>query len=363
MAAGSRESYAERLKSEATLRGYWRFDGDLVDVLGKSKAKASGKTSFVEGSIGGEAISLEPKASILVPDADKLKGRSTTLELFFKIDAKPTGDGNPVIIAQSNGKQALFVIGVKNDLSALLYQNNNGAVVTEINLPTDKPIEVGRWYHFALTSFDLDVRAYIDGYECSLVGGAYEYTRKGPKKTTMTLGSTPVPNGWGSTDISLDEVACFARGLTSPEIQAHLESAGPDWQKKLKEEGELVAAVLAKRNAARDEKAQAILNDPGLTAHGETTVYEGVRLEAINFMVGGIGAGAIQFNGKAEPAIWQIACNYEEHRVADSFLAIRAQAEGGKSIVRALQTTPVGPFEAMSSLKFEGEYPFAKYRF
>ncbi|MGJ8639183.1 MAG: GH116 family glycosyl hydrolase [Opitutaceae bacterium] len=363
MAAGSRESYAKALKSDPSLRGHWRFNGDLVDVMGTSQARAKGATSFVGGAIDGKAISLEPKTSILVPNADKLKGRSTTLELFFKMDSKPSGQGNPVIIAQSNGKQALFVIGVKNDLSALLYQNNNGAVVTEINLPTDKPIEVGRWYHFALTSFDLDVRAYIDGYECSLVGGAYEYTRRGPKKTTMTLGGTPVKNGWSSTKISLDEVACYARGLTQAEIQAHIKAAGVDWQKKLKSEAILVAAVLAKRDAVRAAKAQAMLNDPELTGHGETTVYEGERLEAINFLVGGIGAGAIQFNGKAQPGIWQIACNFNEAKIDNSFLGIRVQAAGGKPVLRALQTESVGAFAAMSSLKFEGEYPLGKYIF
>ncbi len=363
MAADSRDAYVVALKAEPALRGYWRFDGDLVDLLGKSQAKASGATSFTDGAIEGKAISLEPNAPILVPGADKFKGRSTTLELFFRVDAAPKGDGNPVIIAQSNGQQALYVIGVKSDLSGLLYQNNNGMVVTEINLPTDQPIEVGRWYHFALTSFDLDVRAYVDGYECSLVGGAYEYTRRGPKKTTMTLGSTPVSNGWGSTHISIDEVACYARGLTSPEIQAHLHAAGAEWQRKLKEVGALVAAVAAERDAVRKRKEQAILDDPELTAHGQTTVYKGERLEAINFMVGGIGAGAIQFNGNAEPAIWQIACNFEEHRVEDSFLAVRAQVEGGEAVVRALQTEAVGPFAAMSLLKFEGEYPFGKYIF
>ncbi|MCP5537947.1 MAG: glucosylceramidase [Akkermansiaceae bacterium] len=363
MAAGSRESYAKALRAEQTLRGHWRFDGNLVDVLGKSNAKASGATTFVDGAIDGKAISLEPNASILVPGADKLKGRSTTLELFFKIDAKPKGNDNPVIIAQSKGKQALYVIGVKNDLSKLLYQNANGMVVTEINLPTDQPVEVGRWYHFALTSFDLDVRAYVDGYECNLVGGAYEYTRKGPKKTTMTLGSTTVSNGWGSTKISLDEVACFARGLTAPEIQSHLKAAGPEWQKKLKVEGDIVAEVKARRDAVREAKARAILNDPLLTSHGKTTVYEGERLGAIDFIVGGIGAGGIQFNGKAEPAIWQIACNFNEAKIDNSFLAIRAQAAGAKPVVRALQTEAVGPFSAMKSLKFEGEYPLGKYRF
>ncbi|MEP4077174.1 GH116 family glycosyl hydrolase [Haloferula sp.] len=363
MAAGSRGSYAALLKSDKSLRGYWRLDGDLADVVGKAKAKSSGATSFVDGAIEGKAINLVPNEPILVAGADKLKGRSTTLEMFFKIDSKPTGNGNPVIIAQSNGKQPLYVIGIKNDLSALLYQNNNGMVVTEINLPTDQPIETGRWYHFALTSFDLDLRAYIDGFECSLFGGAYEYTRRGPKKTTMTLGATPVQNGWSSANISLDEVACYARGLTQSEIQAHIKAAGPEWQKKLQEAGTLTAAVLAKRNAAREAKAESIMNDPGLVEHGKTTVYKGDRLSAINFIVGGIGAGGIQFNGKAEPAIWQIACNYQEARIEDSFLAVRAQAEGGKPVVRALQTEAAGPFAPMSSLEFEGEYPFAKYRF
>ncbi|MDF7799618.1 GH116 family glycosyl hydrolase [Pontiellaceae bacterium B1224] len=363
MAAGNKNAYAALLMSDPSLRGYWRFEGDLVDMMGKSQAEASGDVSFVDGAIESKGISLEPSEPILIPGADKLKGRSTTLEMFFKIDAKPSGQDNPVIIAQSNGKTALYVIGIKNDLTALLYQNTNGMVVTEINLPTDQPIEVGRWYHFALTSYDLDVRAYIDGYECSLFGGAYEYTRRGPKKTTMTLGSTSVKNGWGSTHISLDEVACYARGLTQAELQEHLKAAGPEWQKNLQAAGALAATVLARRNATREAKARAIMSDPGLTEHGATTVYEGERLEAINFMVGGIGAGAIQFNGKAEPAIWQIACNYQEIRVDDTFLAVRAQADGGKPVVRALQTESVGAFAAMPSLKFEGEYPFATYRF
>jgi hypothetical protein len=59
----------------------------------------------------------------------------------------------------------------------------------------------------------------------------------------------------------------------------------------------------------------------------------------------------------------QIACNHAEHRVAESYLTLRAESEGSKPIVRALQTEPVGAFEVMPSLKFEGEYPFGKYRF
>ena len=45
MAAGSKESYAALLKSNPSLRGYWSFDGELVDVMGKAPAKASGSVS------------------------------------------------------------------------------------------------------------------------------------------------------------------------------------------------------------------------------------------------------------------------------------------------------------------------------
>lgn len=360
MGANERESYAALLKSDPALRGYWRFEGDLVDVMGNAHARPSGDVSYVDGATQGKAIDLVPNQPLSVQNTNHLRGPSATLELFFKLDAQPTGNEHPVLIAQANGQQTRYIVGVKSDLSALLYRNVNGDVITTINLPTDRPIEVGRWYHLAITSFDLDLRAYVDGYECSLVGGAFEFTRRGPNQSTMTFGATPV-NGWGSTGLCLDEVACYAKGLTQAEIQEHLKAAG--WAQRLDETGAVVARVQAERDAVRARKAQAIMDDPTLTAPGSTRVYEGENLDAISFTVGGIGAGGIQFNGKAEPAIWQIACNFPEHRVTDSFLAVRTQIGDAKPVVRALQTEAAGPFEAMSALKFEGEYPLATYRF
>ena len=324
------------------------------------KAPAKGKASFVEGAVDGEAISLTPAQSVSASPTDHLRGRAATVEFFFKLVSAPKGEQHAVLISQTNGQEVRYIVGVKNDLSGLVYQNAVATVQTTINLPTDQPIEVGRWYHFAMTGFDLDLRAYVDGYECSLTGGAFEFTRKGPKKSSLTLGGTSVKD-WGSAKICLDEIACYARGLTAADFQAHLAAAG--WEERVTETGQIAARVKAARDAERAAKAEAILSDPSLTDPGKTRVYEGEHLEAINFIVGGIGAGGIQFNGKAEPAIWQIACNYKEEKVADSFLAIRAQAEGGQPVVRALQTEAIGPFAAMPSLKFEGEYPLGKYRF
>ena len=46
-----------------------------------------------------------------------------------------------------------------------------------------------------------------------------------------------------------------------------------------------------------------------LLARGEPACYQGERLEAISMPMGGLGAGCIQFNGKAERHIWQIFNN------------------------------------------------------
>ena len=105
------------------------------------------------------------------------------------------------------------------------------------------------------------------------------------------------------------------------------------------------------------------LSDPRLLAHGQTRIYSGEHLPAISLSVGGIGAGCIQINGKAERHIWQIFNNYTQAYVPHSFFAVRAKTRNSNSIIRALQTSAVGPFAAMKSLSFRGEYPFGWYDF
>jgi uncharacterized protein (DUF608 family) len=98
-------------------------------------------------------------------------------------------------------------------------------------------------------------------------------------------------------------------------------------------------------------------------ARGQTRVYRGEHLTAISLPVGGIGAGCIQINGKAERHAWQIFNNFTHAFVPDSFLAVRVRTKGKEPVMRALQTSPVGPFEAMKDLSFRGEYPFGWYEF
>jgi len=95
-------------------------------------------------------------------------------------------------------------------------------------------------------------------------------------------------------------------------------------------------------------------------------VYQDDRLTGIDFPVGALGGSVIRMNGKAERVWWQIFNNFAQTKgsgiVPNSFFAIRAQS-GDATRVRALQTSAVGPFPAMQSLTFQGEYPFGWYQF
>ena len=107
-------------------------------------------------------------------------------------------------------------------------------------------------------------------------------------------------------------------------------------------------------------------------ASGPGVVYSGERLTGINFPVGPLGQGGIQHLGDGtRNQSWifnvesQLNGNFNRRtmRVPHSFFAVRAKAQGEPAVVRALQTVVEGPFAAMDSLTFRGEYPLASYTF
>ncbi|MDQ8196126.1 GH116 family glycosyl-hydrolase [Coraliomargarita sp. SDUM461004] len=358
---GERKNYADLVSGHQSIRAYWRFDGDLSDALGNFAAKSPSKLQFVKGAMDGQALSLAPGMHVAVPNLKPVGRGAATLELFFKVNALPDGEYDPVIISRASENLINYVVGVQRDLSALTY-THNGRVNTVVNLPTGKPVELGRWYHLVVMSEHLDLRIYVDGHECALTGGAFhfKYYDDSKEMVPVTFGAIAKKERREAL-VELDEVAYYDIGLGIDEIRSHLIAAG--WGARLKEVGREASQYLAGLEQARESGEQKLLNDPALTARGSSKVYRDKMLEAISFTVGGIGAGGIQFNGSAEPAIWQIACNTSEHRKTEAFMAVRVQSKGGKPILRALQTQPVGPFAAMSSLRFIGEYPFANYQF
>jgi uncharacterized protein (DUF608 family) len=106
-----------------------------------------------------------------------------------------------------------------------------------------------------------------------------------------------------------------------------------------------------------------ILQNPVLSARGESRTYSDENLQAISFPVGGIGSGLIQINGKAERHIWQISNSFCQAYVPNSFFAVRTQINNNPPVIKALQTSNFGPFEKMEQLTFRGEYPFGWFDF
>ncbi|MDN5201058.1 GH116 family glycosyl-hydrolase [Fulvivirgaceae bacterium BMA10] len=102
--------------------------------------------------------------------------------------------------------------------------------------------------------------------------------------------------------------------------------------------------------------------DPELFQLLGETVYRDQNLEAIQFPVGGIGTGCIQYDGNATPRFWQIFNNMTHDFIPNSFFAIRVNGSQG-AMVRALQTQDVGPFRKMESLEARAKFPFLQYDF
>lgn len=114
-----------------------------------------------------------------------------------------------------------------------------------------------------------------------------------------------------------------------------------------------------------------------LYARGKTVTYAGPNLTDTRFPVGPLGSAGIVHDGTGARPTWWIFNNlgklangwhntddtYSKGKLPNSFFAVRAQREGGQPVVRALQTTKVGAFDAMRSLTQQGEYPMLSYRF
>ncbi|TKG95579.1 hypothetical protein EYV94_09070 [Puteibacter caeruleilacunae] len=99
-----------------------------------------------------------------------------------------------------------------------------------------------------------------------------------------------------------------------------------------------------------------------LMERGKPVFYSGDSLDAIQFPVGGIGTGCIQFDGKAVPRYWQIFNNMTHDFIPNSFFACRV-ANGKNVRVRALQTEGVAGLDPMAKVRVRGEFPFLTYHF
>jgi len=101
-----------------------------------------------------------------------------------------------------------------------------------------------------------------------------------------------------------------------------------------------------------------------LFERAEPIRYTGPALKHVALPLGGIGTGSIALHGSGRLVHWQIFNNISETCfVDDSFFLIRAQREGARPVVRALQQADIESIRGVPSVEFIGEYPFATIRY
>lgn len=113
----------------------------------------------------------------------------------------------------------------------------------------------------------------------------------------------------------------------------------------------------------RLERQNELLSAPELLMPGKRHTYSGEHLEAIEFPIGAFGGGHVILDGTGNLKHWKIFNNGELSFIPNSFFAVKVKNGNNKPVSRVLQTNSVGPFEAMTDLEFQGEYPFAWLKF
>jgi non-lysosomal glucosylceramidase len=350
-------SYSALILSERSLLSYWRMDGGLRDAKdGADGEMKGGEAVYVAGPIGDRALSLDKGRFATMGAAPHLDTDETTVELFFQITAPHPGGYNPCIIAKrASSPLTRFSAHYTAGLEHLAVWN--GGTVTQIT-PPGGTLRLGEWHHLAVTSRPDRLQVFLDGVECDLQSPApFNRDQKGHP---LNIGSSS-PQGEEAAACAVAEVAIYGAALSAADIARHVDAAG--WSERRRKLAQEKTRKEEARLRERREKLRKRMNDPRLLAQGARRVYREERLTGISFGLGGIGAGTIQMNGRAERAIWQIFNNFPAVSLPNSFFAVRAQAKGGAPVVRALQTSKVGPFPAIKELTFQGEYPFAWYEF
>ncbi len=361
---GGQVTYDQAVLAHPSLLAFWRFEGDIADAKGKFAGEAKGGApAFVDGALGGKALAADAGRFIEFGPTPAMDTDAATVELFFKLPKAPALPYNMCLLGKRGTHESTrYSVHIMGDLRSVAVWNG-GAVMTFP--PLDGPIEVGRWYHVAIVSGQHGTVAFIDGVQCAVEPGpAFDISKAGQ---AFHIGAS-TPEGAESAVCCLDEVAIYGAELKPAEIAAHVDAAG--WGEKRRKLEEARADIERKRReeaekAARERaaKLEALMHDPALLADGAQTVYAGDHLTGIYFGLGGIGAGSVQMDGKAERPIWQIFNNFTGGPIPNTFFAVSAKAAGGQAEVRALQKSAAGPIAGMKSLTFRGEYPFAWYDF
>ncbi|MCC6728272.1 MAG: glucosylceramidase [Chthonomonadales bacterium] len=363
--ADGQHAYAAAVRAEPTLCAFWPLQGSLAAAAGPADlAMRGGEAIWEAGPAGGRALMLAPGRYATAGVVLGLDTERATVELFFRLpDALPTSYNPCLAAARASSARTRFSLHVMRDLRALAVWN---AQAVSLFTPHEGSLRPGAWRHLAVTSRPDALRLYLDGVECPPVVGILPFNLA-QVGLPFQIGASS-PSGEEAFPCLLANIALYAEALTPEAIARHVDAAG--WRarrehaaRERRRRDEERRREQAEAERARRAKIARRLRDPRLFARGEQRVYRGEHLGAIAFPLGGIGAGTLQMNGRAERFSWQVFNNFLGVALPDSFFAVRAGVEGAQPVVRALQTSRAGAFPAVAGLSFRGEYPFAWYDF
>ena len=346
------------ITGDTKLVAYWPLDGELEEWRGRGAAFTlkHGEPQFVSGAAGGKALALHNGAFLTVANDGRFDLQETSVELLFKMTQPPPTTYNPCIFALRTGhRETRFSVHVDRRTRQLLVWN--GKHVFQF-LSQTGPLQVGQWHHLVLTwsGKRREMRLYVDGLPARGTGRVNVSAVRLP----FQVGAS-TPKGREACECEVDEVAIYARALNAGDVMKRVEAAGlAERSRKALAERERLEAERRRRDA---QKLNQLLNDPRLLTPGKQRIYKDEHLTAVSLPLGGIGAGCLQINGKAQLKAWQIFGRFECVELPHSFLALCTRTQDGHTEVRALQTEPVGPFQPFPTLSFRGEYPFGWFDF
>ncbi|MCL5284077.1 MAG: LamG domain-containing protein, partial [Armatimonadetes bacterium] len=313
-AESSMDHYEKVILQEPALSAFWPLARDITDSSGLiTGTEKGGQPEFGEGPIGRPSLILTNGRYVTLGNAPSLDTDKSTVEFFFKLLTPPPAGYDPCLIAKrSSSPDTRFSIHVLRDRSALAVWNGQALAIVQ---PPTNSIRIGVWYYVAVTSEPGRLDAYLDGVRCIVIGGNASFNLE-QKDRPLDFASSS-PEGTEITGCSLADVAIYRSVLDSADIERHIQAAG--WiarrnriAQEMRREQEELARV-------KRRKVAAWLHDKRLMETGETKTYRGEYLTAISIGIGGIGAGTIQMNGKAERSAWQIFNNFEGVTVPHSF--------------------------------------------
>jgi len=353
--------YAEIVRENPNLKWYapLQVPGDLP-----AEGVRGGSPTWTLGPGQEQALVFDGNYHLTWGKRSELEVSEMTVELWFSpgFDSLPY---NPCLIAmREDGDHRLtrWSVHVHGDRSAIDLWN--GQSVAQFRPPLGS-LEKGQWYHLAVSARPDGTQVYVNGVPCLTEDGAWAVTAE-RLGCPLNLASSQ-PSGAERFLGAMAYAAIYAGTLQREEIARRVDALGFRDVRLATEEARehLLAAARAKQAAlqeTREKRRQELMHDPALFARGEPTVYSGARLTAIDMPVGGIGIGAIHFDGTGRRHAWQIFGNVGYRLLPNSFFAVRV-ASGGDDAVRVLQAAPQEPLPGMKSVRLKARYPLAEYVF